>query len=208
MIYFANFFLCRKCSRALFSLQNERFILSSTSLLSTLVQIKMNSLVSNYYRKLEGERPLYGHFHEVIPLHENGNLTWKKAHEKVPSLPKGWYEMCQLSKTDRIEFVRDFWQATLPFTPHNDQSFHDFFDSLDDVGVYLLQWGQGLSCECDMVYSVRDGSCFYRGAPCISVEEIQHVQAQLGGKLPKDFLQFLQIHNGHGTDQGDRSKTR
>ena len=160
------------------------------------VTFKMNSHVLKYYRKSKGADPEARHFHEVIPLHEEKGMSWDEAHQKVSTLPRGWYELCHLSSQDRIELVRDFWLSTLPFIPHVDRFFHEFFQSLDDIGVYIVQWGEGLSYECEMVYSLRDGSCFYQGMPPSDEREILLLNDQFGGGLPKDFLHFLQIHSG------------
>ncbi len=158
--------------------------------------VRMNSHVRKYYKKLQGERPLQGHFHEVIALHEDGRPSWKKIQEKVPYVPKGWYELSLLSQRDRIEFVKDFWLSTLPFIPHIHDALIKFFSSLDDVGVFLLQWAEGLSFECEIVYSLKDDSCFYHGAPPANETEIALLNDQFGGFLPTDFLRFLLIHDG------------
>lgn len=164
----------------------------------------MNSHVHKYYRKSKGDEPLRRHFHEVIPLHEEKKLSWEEAQQKVRSLPRGWYELSHLCSLDRIEFVRDFWLSTLPFVPHVNRFFHEFFHSLDDIGVFILQWREGLSYECEMVYSLKDGSCFYQGMSPADEKEIMLLNDQFGGHLPKDFLQFLQIHSGFSkhTDTG------
>jgi hypothetical protein len=165
---------------------------------------EMNSHVRKYYRKSEGDSSQVKTFHQVIPIHEDRSLTWEKAHEKVYLLPKGWYELAQLPRQDRIDFVRDYWRSTLPFVPHIDQFLSQFFTSLDDIGVYILQWGEGLSFECEMVYSLKDDSCFYQGAPPPGSREIELLNDQFGGSLPNDFLKFLHIHNGFSkhTDTG------
>ena len=166
--------------------------------------LSMNSHVQKYYRKSKGQPEPCGNFYEVIPLHEDKGHSWKKLHDKVPSVPRGWHELSQLGLKDRIEFLREFWLSTLPFIPHVHKSIDEFFNSLDDIGVFLIQWKQGLSYECEIVYSLKDDTCFYHGAPPAESKEIVLLNDQFGGYLPKDFLQFLLIHNGFSkhTDTG------
>lgn len=164
----------------------------------------MNSHVHKYYRKPKGDELPSRYFYEVIPLHTERNLSWEKVHEKVRNLPKGWFELSHLPQQDRVDFAREYWLSALPFVPHAHKFLNEFFDHLDDVGIYLLQWREGLSYECEMVYSLKDNSCFYHGAPPSDEREIGLLNDQFGGYLPKDFLQFLQIHSGFSkhTDTG------
>ncbi|NDD58879.1 MAG: SMI1/KNR4 family protein, partial [Chlamydiae bacterium] len=135
-------------------------------------------------------------FYDVIPLQEDHNTSWKLVQEMAPQMPKGWFELSRLPEKDRIEFIRSFWLDQLPFIPHNHHQLHEFFNSLDDVGVFIVQWDKGLSCECEMVYSLKDDSCFYHGAPPISQADAFYLREQMGGHLPLDYLSFLQIHSG------------
>lgn len=164
----------------------------------------MNSHVHRFYRKFADEQEPLKLFHDVIALHEAPNLKWADASKIAPALPKGWHELCQLSSEDRIEFVRDFWLATLPFIPHIYTFLQDFFSCLDDVGVYLTQHRFDGDYEAEIVYSLRDGSTFYHGGPPCAEEVIEQVQLKFDRSLPSDYLCFLKVHDGFtkNTDTG------
>ncbi len=156
----------------------------------------MNSLVHRFYRKFADEQAPVRLYHEVIALHESHQLTWEDLSKKTPSLPKGWYELSRLNAGDRIEFVRGFWLSTLPYFPHAHPSLQKFFSRLDDIGVYLTQLSFDSPFECEIVYSLKDDSCFYRGPPPCSEEEIERLRMEFEEVLPEDFLAFLKIHDG------------
>lgn len=164
----------------------------------------MNSHVHKYYRKFVGEETPIPLFHDVVALHDEPTLSWSEISKKVPSMPRGWYELAHLNAQDRIEFVRDFWQATLPFVPHIHTFIRDFFFSLDDIGIYAYQWKGDQEFACEVVYSLKDGSCFYHGGPPCDEKEIGFLNHHFDDDLPQDYLSFLRIHNGFSkhTDTG------
>lgn len=164
----------------------------------------VNKHVQKYYQKGKSRSFPEILFHEVIPLHDEKQISWHRVQEILPSIPRGWYELATLSRRDRIEFMKEFWLSTLPFIPHAHPLLIDFFRALDDVGVFIIQWDKGLSFEAQVVYSLSDDSCFYHGAIPASSEEIALLSDQFSGVLPHDFLQFLSIHNGFSkhTDTG------
>lgn len=164
----------------------------------------MNSHVRNYYRN-SGLSSLWEcHFYEAIPLHEREEITWKQASDLVPSIPKIWHDICQLSKKDRIEAVFSLWMKQLSGSQENLNNLSTFFQNLDDVGVFLFNLGPDLPYETEMVYSLADESCFYHGMPPIALEDSLYLSGQFGGLLPKDYLSFLHVHNGFSkhTDTG------
>ncbi|WP_194848210.1 hypothetical protein [Candidatus Neptunochlamydia vexilliferae] len=71
---------------------------------------------------------------EMIPLSES-NFTWEEAHEKVPRLTKGWFELSKLEPTIRLEFTRDYWFNALPFDPHVHAFIDRFFGGVSEVGM-------------------------------------------------------------------------
>lgn len=164
----------------------------------------MNSLVRRFYRKYVDEDVPIRLYHEVITLHEAPRFSWEDISLKVPGLPKGWYELAYLEKKDRIDFTKDFWLATLPFTPLTHEFFDRFFNSLDDVGVYLTQLKFDSVFDCEIVYSLRNGSCFFHGSPPSNEEEISRINEQFNHYLPEDYQSFLKIHDGFSkhTDTG------
>lgn len=138
-----------------------------------------------------------GHFHEVVLLHDAPFIEWPQALEMAPTLPKGWYELAQLSCYERIEFVADFWLTTLPYQPHLDQNLKKFFESLDDIGVFLTQQKYGDNFEPHLIYSFKNHEGFFHGSPPIKEADLLNLKRQfLEYILPTDYLEFLRIHDG------------
>ncbi len=156
----------------------------------------MNSHVHRFYRKFADEQAPIRLFHEVIGPHEVPQLSWEEIVGKAPLMPKGWYELSHLKPSDRIEFARDFWLSTLPFLPSGHAFFQKFFSKLDDVGIYLTQLRYDSAFESELVYSLKDGSCFYHGSPPCTEEEISQLKLDFQNLLPEDYLSFLKIHDG------------
>ncbi|MBS0620061.1 MAG: SMI1/KNR4 family protein [Verrucomicrobia bacterium] len=164
----------------------------------------MNAHVQRFYRKYIDEEAPIRLYHEVIPLHETPGLKWDALTHLAPALPKGWYELAHLKVSDRIEFLRDFWLSTLPFVPHVHAFLQSYFDQLDDVGVYLTQLHFDSPFECEIVYSLKDGSCFYHGSPPCTLEAVEALNREFSDVLPPDYCAFLLIHDGFSkhTDTG------
>jgi hypothetical protein len=156
----------------------------------------MNSHVHRYYRKFVDEELPIHPFHDVIALHDNRSAKWEDISKKVPSLPKGWFELARLTTKDRIDFSRDYWLETLPFVPHVHSFLHDFFADLDDVGIFLTQKTFDHPYQCEMVYSLLDGSCFFHGNPPCPDQQIASTNHLFNEDLPLDYLAFLKIHDG------------
>lgn len=147
----------------------------------------------------------HGHFHKVIALHDDPILDWSEVSKMVSNICRGWYELAQLSVQDRIEFTRDFWLTKLPYHPNLNKFLVNFFDSLDDVGVFLTQQKYEDPFIAHLVYSLADNSGFFHGESAASEAEIINLQKDFTNYiLPFDYLAFLQIHNGFAklTDTG------
>lgn len=139
----------------------------------------------------------HGKFQKVIALHDCPDVDWENLCEMAPSLPKGWYELCQLPPEDRIQFTLDFWLTKLSYHLNIDVALSLFFGALDDIGVYLTQKKGAQHFEVEMVYSLICNRGFYRGAPPALDHEIIDLQKLFPDYiLPEDYLDFLQIHNG------------
>lgn len=163
-----------------------------------------------YYRAYS-DPGSHGHFHHVIPLHDDPLLDWKEAIKLSPYLTRGWYELAQLSSSDRIEFTREFWLVKLPYHPNFSEFLVKFFASIDDIGVFLTQQKYEDPFIPHLVYSLVDNSGFFHGEPSATEEEIIHLQKDFANYiLPVDYLAFLQIHNGFAklTDTGITPSTR
>jgi hypothetical protein len=156
----------------------------------------MNSHVRRYYRKFEEEETPIRLFHEVEALHEQPTLSWEEASVRLPALPRGWYELTRLGSADRVGFTRDFWMSALPYSPRLHTFLEKFFAQLDDVGVFAVKTAFDAAFTCDMVYSLRDGSCFFRGQPPALDQEIEALRRLCGDVLPPTYAAFLTIHDG------------
>lgn len=153
--------------------------------------------------------PQKEHFHEVIALHTDKNLSWDNLVEKIPLLPRGWFELSRLSPEDRIEFTRDFWLSKFPLLSEEDarlqKSLEDFFATLEEIGIVATQAKEGHLFEVHMVYSLKDDVGFFQGGVPASEEGIASLVKQFGPIiLPSDYLAFLKIHDGFSkyTDTG------
>ncbi|MBS0625772.1 MAG: SMI1/KNR4 family protein [Verrucomicrobia bacterium] len=156
----------------------------------------MNSLIRQFFSVEEKDRDV--HFHEVFFIQEQKEWTWEDASKRAPNLPRPWFELSRVSPEDRLEFVRDYWLDLLPFHPIGHAAIADFFQVLDDVGVVIHRQSEEDPFESEMVYSLADNSCFFRGLPPATEGEIEGCRREISSALPRDYLSFFQIHNGFG----------
>jgi hypothetical protein len=156
----------------------------------------MDYHIDEFYQCFSGESQR-GNFHEVIALHGNKDILWDEVIEKVPTMSRGWYELSQLSSKDRIEFTFDRWTRTLLYNPKLERCLERFFNSLDEIGIYLVQNKKGDTFEAQMVYSLADNNGFYRGGAPLDESLANNVKKLFPRwTLPEDFIAFLQIHDG------------
>lgn len=156
----------------------------------------MDSHVKQYYKQYS-ENSQDGHFHTVIALHNAPDINWKDISKKVPSLPRGWFELSHLQARDRIDFTRDFWMSQLPYHPLIDSFLQNFFYSLDDIGVFIVQPKYEDPYEVHLVYSLAGDNGFFRGFPPAKESNINNVKKEFPDIIfPEDYLAFLKIHNG------------
>lgn len=138
-----------------------------------------------------------GNFHHVIALNDVPDMPWEDLEKKVPHLKKGWCELARLSSQDRIEFTRDFWLASLPYHPKFQEFIIRFFNSLDDIAIFLTQKQFDDDFEAQMVYSVANNGGFFRGFSPADDSAISGFQKTFSDFIfPEDYLSFLRIHNG------------
>lgn len=158
----------------------------------------------DYYRPYSEQHP-DGHFHKVIPLHEAPDIDWKEISKQVPTLPRGWYELSRLSKEDRRDFTRDFWISKMPYHAKFTEFLVSFFESLDDIGVFIVQRKFEDPFEVHLVYSLsEDGGFFHGDIPAASDEILLMQKEFINYSFPLDYVAFLEIHNGFAkwTDTG------
>jgi len=157
----------------------------------------MDKHVKEFFSESSDENKPDGNFHRVIALHTSPEIKWKEISKKAPTLPRGWYELAHLSIKDRIEFLRDFWLAKLPYRAGLDEILNHFFSTLDDIGIYITQTSAGEPYKAQLIYSLKNNTGFYRGSPPASDEDVVNLQSLfLEYVFPKDYIAFLQIHDG------------
>jgi len=123
----------------------------------------------------------------------------------APTLPRGWYELAQLPAGDRIDFLREFWQITLPFDPRVNRRVETFFSDLDSIELFLTQRTFESPIEPHLVYALKGDRSFFYGCPPASEEAIEQMATwEEGVELPDDYRAFFRVHDGFGkyTDTG------
>ncbi len=165
--------------------------------------------MSEYIREIFEGGDLPEHFNQVIALHERPEMSWETVTEKVPSFPRGWYELCRLPSRDRIDFTCEYWLSKLPLLAptegHVEERMTTFFESLEEIGIFVTQERATDPFEVHMVYELKEASGFYHGRPPISSSAFERLKNQFAHvDLPEDYLAFLQIHDGFSkyTDTG------
>jgi hypothetical protein len=152
----------------------------------------MNSLARQFFAKNK-ESP----FQEVIFLDEKSSFSWEDLQQKVPHLPRGWFELSRIETRDRIEFTREHWLDRMPYHPKAHPLFFEFFEMLDDVGLVLFS-RKGEPLQPQLVYSLADNSTFFRGNPPARETDLRGLKEEIEVPLPDDYLQFMRIHDGFG----------
>lgn len=156
----------------------------------------MDFHIKEFYQQSSDDTPS-GNFHTVISLNDAPDIPWESIVKKVPDLNKGWYELAHLTAQDRIEFTRDFWLATLPYHPKLQETITRFFNSLDDIGIYITQKQYDDDFEAQMVYSVANNGGFFRGFTPANENDIAEFQKSFQDYIfPHDYMAFMRIHNG------------
>lgn len=155
----------------------------------------MDYHIKEYYSQASGDSP-HG-FHKVISLDESPHISWEDAKLLVPNLCKGWYELSSLNPKDRVEFVCDYWLTKMPYHHKFSDFLINFFKSLDDICVFVIQRKFDDPYEANIVYSLKEDAGFFRGSLPASTEQIENLQKAFPQLiLPPDYIDFLQIHNG------------
>lgn len=139
--------------------------------------------------------------HRLIALQDVPNLNWEEISTQVPLLPRGWFELSRLPLEDRKEFLGDFWLSKLGHTPALTEAvelkIREFFDSLEDLGIFVTQATAQSPFEVHMHYELKGGEGFFYAAPPASEDTRVHLQRQFAPIiLPPDYLAFLSIHDG------------
>lgn len=184
-----------KASTIFLVLEIQSFGKSRVELLSQETK-SMDYHINEFFQRLSQESPK-GHFVDVIPMHENSDLSWAEVIAKVPKIPKGWFELSRISSKDRVEFTCDHWCDTLPTNPNAVRSIQHFFESLDDIGIFIVRRKEEKPYEVQMVYSLKDNGGFYRGALPADERAIAMLQKAFDKYLlPADYLAFLRLHDG------------
>lgn len=153
----------------------------------------MNSLCRQFF--CENTENL---FQEVLFFSENPRANWEEISKKVPSLPRGWFELSRISSRDRVEFTRDFWLDRIPYHPSAHPGLFEFFEELDDVAIVFTRSRGQEMFDCELVYSFADNSTFFRGKPPAQDRDVEALKQEMNVNLPRDFFSFAKIHDGFG----------
>jgi len=145
----------------------------------------------------------FGHdfFCDVIAFHETNKHSWEEISKRIPTMPKGWMELCALQREDRIEFTRLFWQQTLEGLTFDCSDYVRrldlFFARITNIEVFATKTLPNMPYEVQMIYTWGDDEYFFYGAAPARTEAIEQVTRQFGQLLlPADFLSFYCIHDG------------
>lgn len=152
----------------------------------------MNQLVWDFYKKAEKENE---RFSDVLFLVDE-KLSFDEVQNICSECSRGWYELCKLTVSDRLEFIQEFWLKTLPFHPKFPKSLQDFFSNVDDIGVFLIKKEADEKYQPELVYSLKENASFFRGLPSSNEKAIQRLMAEFDQLLPNDYIAFFRIHNG------------
>jgi hypothetical protein len=150
----------------------------------------MNALAHQYFYE-------DANFDEVLICSDGlEKIVWSEVELLDPTFPRGWFELSQVPSEDRLEFIKSFWLNHLPFQPKAHLAISDFFNALDDVSVVLTKAKE--HWEPQLVYSLMDNSCFFRGLSPARDDEMMELRDELDFPFPSDFSAFTKIHNGFG----------
>ncbi len=149
------------------------------------------------------------HFNKIISLHEAKDLNWENLSQKMPLLPRGWFELARLPAEDRIEFTREYWHAKLLYMDrdaiHLEKHLNHFFGNIEEIGIFATQGKSGGRFDVHMVYSLKDEGGYFQGFPPASEGALDELKKRFAHiDFPTDYLAFLQIHDGFSkyTDTG------
>lgn len=156
----------------------------------------MNNDVLEFYSKSSAEDPNHP-FYEVIFIDEE-HAFFNEMKKLAPNLPKGWFELCLQELDIRRDLIKGFWQANLPFF-----SADPFFNRVDDIGLFLTKKSPDSAFEAELVYSFENNEGFIRGFPPLDEKQIHLLSIENDYLLPHTYLQFLQIHSGLSSIQGE-----
>lgn len=156
----------------------------------------MNNQVLDFYSKSSIEDPSHP-FYEVIFIdEESGDFSTLK--EIAPSLSKGWFELANLDLGAKKELMRKFWQMHFPFF-----SVDDFFDRVEDLGIFLTKSRPDAFFQPELVYSLEKGGGFFRALPPLTDEKVITLSMELDFILPESYLQFLKVHSQFFSQKGE-----
>lgn len=165
--------------------------------------------MSEHFHEYYGREGPNAHFYRVIALHHEPDLDWEELSQKIPLLPRGWFELSRLPTEDRIEFTRAYWMAKIPFISPNESHLEErldtFFQSLDDIEIFATQSKPDHPFDVHMVYGLKEATGFFHGSPPAADLALDNLRKQFAHvNLPPDYLAFLQIHDGFSkyTDTG------
>ncbi len=156
----------------------------------------MDRHVKEYFSSGSEKNP-EAHFLKVIVLHDAPDADFDLIARSLPANCRGWMELAQLPTIDRIELVKEFWLCKMRNHPRLVRFLVSFFDTIDDIGIYITQKHHNEPLDCHMVYSLPNDTGFYRGKLPAEENDLLQIQDKFSEwVLPSDYLAFLQVHDG------------
>jgi hypothetical protein len=127
----------------------------------------------------------------------DSSFSLDQIYSKCPVFFKGWYELVKLKPYDAIDFVKEFWENTLPYSASFEYFLNYFFSFVDLIVPVLLKQKNSQNYVAELCYFFRDKNLVYRGSLPISDDnKIFQINSSFENVFPEDFLSFLKIHNG------------
>lgn len=156
----------------------------------------MDRHIKEYFSQSTENGP-QGHFHKVIVLHDAPDAEFDLIGRSLPDECRGWLELAQLPTSDRIDLVKEYWFYKMKNSPRLINFLVSFFETVDDIGIFITQSHPNEPLESHMVYSLPNDTGFYRGKLPATEGQLLEIQDRFTEwVLPSDYLAFLQVHNG------------
>lgn len=138
--------------------------------------------------------------HDIISLTDGEGGSWQELVGKSALLPRGWYELAQLSISDRIEFTHLFWlsqwQLPLKKAVLLKEKIDGFFKELSTIEIFLVQNSPKGGYTPLMLYSLKGGEVLFASVPA-QLQMISRIAVQFSHlPLPEEYLSFFLIHDG------------
>lgn len=156
----------------------------------------MNNEVLDFYSRSSIDDPSHPLYEVIFIDEERKDLS--ALQDIAPALSKGWFELANLDLEEKKELMRKFWQMHFPFF-----SVDDFFDRVDDLGIFLTKSRPDAFFQPELVYSLEKEGGFFRAFPPLNEEQISRFSIEFDFILPETYMQFLKVHSQFFSKKGE-----